>query len=174
MPLIEFAATPLEQPMKYTNVLEGDYYAARFGERTTYLATYGLYVCKAVSIYNPRTKQGALAHINGTAQPERLLKPIVDSIDGDISDTEVSIIQATASEDTFLWPSADMIADHLMEYGPAIVRVDRNPNNQEVRSIALNLETGMVHDFTFADSHFKESTSNPTVSIPLRGDNIWL
>lgn len=170
----EFSAEPLTSPMLYQRVDEGHFASASYGTEATHLATFGLMTCKAVSVYNPETQYGVLAHIDGTANVERVLMPIVDAYDGSLSGSEVSIVQAVESEDTFLWPDLDTIAEYFMRHNPRSLRVDRNVHNLWLRGIALCLKSGTVYEAEYADEIEMQSTSNLKQSRPLRSNDLWL
>jgi hypothetical protein len=170
----EFTAAPLFEPMRYQKVGEGDYATASLSQEITHLATFGLYVCKAVSIYNPDTQVGLLAHIDGTVHPEKVTESIVDAFGGDISDTEVTIARSEEGELEFMWPSLDAFAQLFEHHNPGSLRLERNAQRRQPRGFALCLESGCIYEASPDDAVVLESTLNPKPSKPIRGeDALW-
>lgn len=171
----EFSAEPLPEPMIYRDVAPGEYASARFGPETTHIATFGLLACKAVCIYNSETRSGVLAHIDATIRVDRIVAPIINVYGGDLTNAEVSIVQASQVEETFMWPTVNMFANFFMAHDPRSLRIDRNVQNQTKRGVALCLRSGQIYSVSEDDEILRASSRNPELSIPIRGNNAtWL
>lgn len=174
MHIAEFSAEPLPEPMLYQRVGEGHFASARLNAETTHLATFGLYTCKAVGLYDAESQSGLLAHIDGTAQPERIIDRIAEKYPKNITESEVSIVQAVQDELEFLWPSVDTLANIIKKYSPRKLRIDRNGSDVSPRHIALCLRTGQMYEATNKDEIEIQSASNLKPSEPLRSSDFHL
>ena len=164
----DFETETLPGPISYQLVSEGEYATGYPQLETSHLVTLGLFTCKAISLYNPDSNFGVLAHLDGTTQLEKTLQPILELHEGDMSSSDIRIVQASVDQDTFLWPSSDSIADYFMRFNPRSLRIDRNHNQHPIRGVALDLSTGSVYDVRHDDSNMTRSQSNLIPSKPLR------
>lgn len=175
MVVSEYSATALFEPMRFIDVKQGEYAAAKFTAETTHLATFGLFLCKAVSIYNPDTQFGVLAHIDGTTHPDRITRTIVDAYGDNVSEAEVTVARTTESDLTIMWPSLDDFVELFKHHSPRSLRVDTNLHMREPRGFALCLESGHLYEVDSKDAMVQQSFPLHRPSKPLRDqDALWI
>lgn len=174
MNVSEFSAAPLFEPMRYQEVKQGEYAAATFTPETTHLATFGLYICKAVSVYNPSTQFGVLAHLDGTTHPDWITDSIVSVYEGDITEADVTIARTGESDLTFMWPTLDDYVELFMRHNPRTLRIDKNVEMREPRGFALCLESGNVYSNNRDDAIVQQSFRSHKTSRQIRdADALW-
>jgi hypothetical protein len=168
MKYAEFTALPLREPAVYCEVLEGEYMIGDPSDHYDHLVTFGLITCKAISIHNPATERGLLAHLDGTMNLPSLLDKVAEAYDDDLTGTDIKVVQASTDDDTLLWPPIEKIAGYFEQYTPRSLLIDVNETGLAVRGIALNLRTGDVQDVRRTSPAMTESRQILKRSTPLR------
>lgn len=164
----EFIATPLLEPVTYAEVNEGEFLGANSSADYSHLLTLGVYTCKVITIHNPDTGDGLLAHLDGTTRLANVLATVVDTFPDDLKTADIKVVQATVSEDTYLWPTIESVADFFARYSPRSLRLDRNQTTRTDRGVALDLMTGAVHDIDHGGGVINDSRHILVSSRPLR------
>jgi len=163
----EFNAGPLAQPIRHWEIPEGEYGQSIPNREFDHILTLGVQTCKAITLHTPDARFGLLAHLDGTTRSDEVLSNMLHSYPYPVSETDVSILQATTSEYTRLWPDIESIAGFFMRHNPRSLRLDYNRGHGPIRGVALNLQTGTVHSTGHRDPLLAKSVAYHRLGIPL-------
>ena len=173
----EFQAELPRTTIDAIEVDEGELLAMDYAPETPYLATLGIFTCKAIAIHSPETGQGILAHLSLTPYPEVSLTHIVERYQGDIEVSNVSILQSAAAGAKIGrgWPSIEMIGEFFVGQGARSVSRDLDRTSVDIfglRGMALHLLTGEVTDLNYQSPYvFHQANKKPErIKITPEGD----
>lgn len=141
-----FSTQPIDRKINFHSVSEGSFIVADHSPERPFLATMGLFTCKAIAIYSPESQKGLLAHLSHARLMDFDIKRLVWQFGDDIETADVQIVQAQQSQDEVEWPSSDTIATELSRYTPASIAIDRNTESHEIRGVALDLADGILYE----------------------------
>lgn len=168
-----FDTASLDSPIAYRLVGEGKLAAGSPTPEYTHLATLGLFTCKAVSLHNPETNFGVLAHVNGTSKPDKLLGVVQQAYGNDLNTADVKIVQATVDLDEILWPSTETIANFFMRLNPRSLMVDGNNGRGAIRNLALDLRSGEMQEVDPRSTAWQSSVLSSQPDQPIRRMGIF-
>ncbi|OGQ84509.1 MAG: hypothetical protein A2289_14740 [Deltaproteobacteria bacterium RIFOXYA12_FULL_58_15] len=141
-------------------VPQGHYGIVRFGERKhSHIKTCGLGPCVGVTLYDPTTRTGCIAHDDAGKNMEASLWRILADFQkagANIDKLEARVIGGETSG-TVEGPSELVVLDVLRaleRQGISIVEMDIL--GDQPRSIIMDVETGAVSDFTFRSGQMSE------------------
>lgn len=140
-----FNAEPLGRKIDFHYVGEGDFAMSSYEPARPFMATMGLYICKAVSIYEPTQRRGLLAHVAFTPNVQQDISGLLDFFGDGVEASDVQIVK-TQQDRSPCWPTTETIAELIAERNPRNISVDINPNEHLVRSIALDLADGKLYE----------------------------
>lgn len=125
-------------------VLQGQYVIQKYSPKTPSLQTFGIGPCVAVTLYDPKTKTGTLAHIDSTDKAKSFTNVLNQlKYQGiDLNNLEAHIIggQTGSSEET-----VGILYDSIKNNSIKLKEIDVLGDN--TRAIMLNLENGEVSDY---------------------------
>lgn len=146
---IDLSRHPVREP-RYAYRVDENRFATTDEPKYPHMITFGLYSCKGLAIFDPERRQGLLAHIATVGDIERDLGKIVTAFGGDISQSEITVVEAyraTMGD----WPLLESIVEYFLQHDPRSLRTDRNIADNDVRAMALNLVSGEVAEMVGTD-----------------------
>ncbi len=146
-----FTTVPLTEKIDFHAVGEGEFVVAASSAERPFIATMGLYVCKAVSIYSPERQKGLLAHISYTPNLIETVSGLC-SFFGKLQDADVKIVQTKQADPSKGWPTSDAIAEVIADRNPSTITIDRNQTDRETRGVALDLVNGQLYEADHEDA----------------------
>lgn len=148
-----FSTSPLDRKIDFYSVSEGYFVAADHTPERPFLATMGLFTCKAIAMYSPEAQRGLLAHLSHARMVDLDIERLVRQFGNGFEDAVVQIVQAQQHTDEREWPTADMIATEVTKHSPSSIAIDRNEDGLQIRGVALDLADGKIYelDNEFAD-----------------------
>jgi|GEM_PF-3996938 len=134
-------------------VSEGHYSAASAHERAG-LVTFGLWICTAVTIHNPATQYGLMAHVTATSDPEASFASILGGYEDDLAASDIKITgnpgivpehrRHASTIDFDKWPSPDFVHKYFSGRGSRTISQVVPTGIDRSRTVVLDLATGSV------------------------------
>ncbi len=141
-----FSTRPMDRKINFHAVREGDFVVADYSPELPYVATMGLFTCKAIAVHSRESGRGLLAHLSHTRMLDFDIERLVRQFGDGFEAATVQIVQTQQSQDEVKWPSSDTIAEELSRYAPASIAIDRNTEGREIRGVALDLADGILYE----------------------------
>ncbi len=141
-----FSTQPMDRKINFHSVSEGSFIVADHSPERPFLATMGLFTCKAIAIYSPESQRGLLAHMSHARLLEFDIERLVRQFGDDFEAASVQIVETQQHANEVEWPTTDRIATELARYAPADITIDRNVDAREIRGVALDLSDGVLYE----------------------------
>ncbi|MCX6727773.1 MAG: hypothetical protein NTX11_03110 [Candidatus Saccharibacteria bacterium] len=141
-----FSAQPIDRKINFHSVSEGFFVVADHSPERPFLATLGLFTCKAIAVHSPESQRGLLAHLSHAQLLDLDIERLVRQFGDGFEAASVQIVQTQQHGNEVEWPSSDRIATEVCKYAPASISIDRNVDAHEIRGVALDLTNGALYE----------------------------
>lgn len=141
-----FFTVPIDRKINFYSVGEGDFVVANHSPEKPYLATMGLFTCKAIAIYSHESQRGLLAHLAQSRLLDLDIERLVRQFGDKFSEASVQIVKTQQANDDIVWPASEAVASELLKYGPSDISIDNNVDNRQIRGVALDLADGVLYE----------------------------